>query len=87
MPFLFEGAPAPLAEHLREVVVDANDYSRFTGQVVRYADDLSALAFAESEVRLGNTDMIPTVANVRAVAGSRTWTSHRKLCRIYPELP
>ena len=87
LPFLFEGAPAPLAEHLREVVVHANDYSKFTGQIVRYADDPSALAFAEAEVRLGNTDMPTTRDNILAVAGSREWTWLRKLRRFYPELP
>ena len=87
LPFLFEGAPAPLAEHLREVVVHANDYSKFPGQIIRYADDLSALAFAEAEVRLGNTDMPTTRDNILAVAGSREWTWLRKLRRFYPELP
>lgn len=87
LPFLFEGAPAPLAEHLREVVIHANDYSKFTGQVVRYADDLSALAFAEQEVKMGNTEMISTVENIHRTCASRQWTWLHKLRRIYRELP
>lgn len=87
LPHLFEGAPAALAEHLRGLVIHANDYSKFTGQVVRYADDLSALAFAEVEVKMGNGAMIPTRDNILSVAASREWTWLHKLRRIYRELP
>lgn len=87
LPFLFQGAPEPLAEHLRELVIEANDYSKFKGQVIRYADDLSALAFAEQEVKMGNTEMISTVENIHRTCASRQWTWLRRLRRIYEELP
>ena len=56
LPYLFQGAPEPLAEHLRDLVIQANDYSTLTGQVTRYADDLQALSFAVAEVRKARHD-------------------------------
>ncbi len=50
LPHLFQGAPEPLAAHLRELVLEANDYGTLTGQITRYADDLQALSFATADL-------------------------------------
>lgn len=85
LPFLFSGAPPELADHLRGLVTKANFYGGITGQIVRYADDLSALSFALSEIELGNTGMISTRDNILAVCASRQWRWLRRLRKQYPE--
>lgn len=87
LPMLFKGAPAPLAEHLRELVIEANDYGSLCGQITRYSDDLSALSFAEAEVQLGNTLMIPTRDNIIKTCAGRSWTWLKKLRKIHLCLP
>ncbi|KKL05906.1 hypothetical protein LCGC14_2601330 [marine sediment metagenome] len=87
LPMIFEGAPEELAEHLRKSVLVANDYTRLEGQIVRYADDLSALAVVEDEVRRGNTHVINTVASLRERCETYPWRWLKKLRHVYPELP
>ena len=87
LPMIFEGAPPELAEHLREYVLSGTNYKLLEGQIVRYADDLSALAVVEDEVKLGNTLVGSTVDMLLERAAGYHWTWLKKLRRVYPELP
>jgi 5'-deoxynucleotidase YfbR-like HD superfamily hydrolase len=49
------------------------EYTTLEQQIVKYADSLEALLFAETEVAIGNTLMADVVQQVRGELATRQW--------------
>ncbi|KKL11373.1 hypothetical protein LCGC14_2546470 [marine sediment metagenome] len=86
VPMLFEDAPGELRYHLQSMVRRANNYSTLEGQVVRYADSMDALAYAEQEVVLGNKLMEETRQRCERVCAGYNWRWLKRLKEEYPDL-
>ncbi len=72
---LFRDLPTPVAERYRGLVrrMLHQDYNTLEQQIVKYADSLEALLFAETEVAIGNTLMADVVQQVRGELAERQW--------------
>lgn len=72
---LFRDLPTPVAERYRSLVREMlhQDYKTLEQQIVKYADSLEALLFAETEVAIGNTLMADVVQQVKAELQERQW--------------
>ena len=64
---LFRDLPDDMAERYRELACQmaTQEYGTLEQQIVKYADKLEALLFAETEVKIGNTLMVEVVQQVR----------------------
>lgn len=72
---LFRDLPDVLAEHYRGFVrsmLHAN-YTTLEQQIVKYADKMEALLFAETEVAIGNSLMADVVTEVRSELAEIKW--------------
>lgn len=72
---LFRDLPTPTAERYRGLVRKMlhQEYTTLEQQIVKYADSLEALLFAETEVAIGNTLMADVVQQVRGELAERQW--------------
>ena len=87
VPMLFEDAPGELRRHLQSMVRRANNYSTLEGQIVRYADSMDALAYAEQEVALGNTLMEETRQRCERTCAGYNWRWLKRLKEEHSDLP
>lgn len=64
---LFRDLPDEMAERYRELACQMahREYRTLEQQIVKYADKLEALLFAETEMKIGNTLMADVVQQVR----------------------
>lgn len=72
---LFRDLPDDMAKRYRELACQmaTQEYRTLEQQIVKYADKLEALLFAETEVKIGNTLMVEVVQQVREELKVLTW--------------
>ncbi len=72
---LFRDLPDDMAERYRELArqMATQDYRTLEQQIVKYADKLEALLFAETEVKIGNTLMAEVVQQVHGELDALKW--------------
>ncbi len=73
---IFSDLPDTMAARYRACVRQMvhQEYRTLEQQIVKYADKLEALLFAETEVKIGNTLMADVVQQVRAELHALTWS-------------
>ena len=87
IPMLFPDAPQELRTILQNRVLVANDHHDVDGQIIKYADDLSALAYLEDQVHMGNRAVEDVRDSVLGVIARRDWYWLQELRKLYPDLP
>lgn len=88
IPMLFpDAAPAELQQLLQRHVREANDHDGVDGQIIKYADDLSALSYLEDQVHMGNRSVEDVRDSVLGVIARRDWPWLQRLREVYPDLP